>query len=49
MSCRGGRDASERKNGIGENERQPEMVTSCLMKAFQFGDNGYAKEKKPSG
>ena len=26
MTCRGGRDASERRSGIGEDERQPEMA-----------------------
>ena len=26
MTCRGGREASERRSGIGENKRQPEMV-----------------------
>ena len=26
MICRGGRDASERKSGIGEDERQPKMA-----------------------
>ena len=26
MTCRGGKEASERRTGIGENERQPEMA-----------------------
>ena len=26
MTCRGGREASERRSGIGEDERQPVMV-----------------------
>ena len=40
MTRRGGIEASERRRGIGEDERQP--VTGRSMKAFQFGKIGSA-------
>ena len=39
MTRRGGREASERRSGIGEDERQP-------VKAFQFDDIGNALRKE---
>ena len=43
MTRRGGREASERKSGIGEDERQPVMgATSRSVKAFQVGNIGNA-------
>ena len=43
MTRRGGREASDRKNGIGENEKQPVMARlSHSAEAFQFGDIGNA-------
>ena len=44
MTRRGDRDASERKNRIGEDERQPVMARLVA----QIGDVGNAEERKPS-
>ena len=43
MTRRGGKEASVRRSGIGEDERQPKMARlAALMEAFQFGEIGSA-------
>ena len=41
MTCRGGKEASERRSGIGEDDREPVMVQlATSVEAFQFGGIG---------
>ena len=43
MTRREGREATESRSGMGEDERQPEMVRLAnRVKAFQFGNIGNA-------
>ena len=47
MTRRGGRDASE-KRGQERQQAASDGVTSCSVKAFQFGNVGNTKKRKPA-
>ena len=48
MIRRGGREASERRRGTGKERQAGDGAIRCSVKAFQLGEIGNAKNRKPS-